>query len=142
MNSRRAVAKIIKQEYYAENFVRGNYIVTIAYWQDVSGVGVSKRNPNDEYDEKLGSQKSLGRALTDLIDRAWDIRYRQLYAAGWISPGVIGTVGINGAGKRLAQWLWDKQQGLATDEDFGQDLTPIVSDQKNIAIWRGDCETG
>jgi hypothetical protein len=133
MNSRREVAKTVKQEYSAENFVRGNYIVTIAYWQDVRGIGVSKRNPNDEYNENLGSQKSLGRALTDLINQVWEQRYHLLYEAGWISPGVPGTIGSNGAGKRLAQWLQDRRDGLATDEDFGKDLTPMLN--VHPAIW-------
>ena len=135
MNSRREVAKTIAEQGWKKVYRRGNFTVVIIYWAGYSpGVGIAKRNPSDEENGSLGINKAYGRALKDITDRVWEQRYQQLYAAGWISPGLTGTIGSNGAGKRLAQWLQDKQEGLATDEDFGRDLTPILN--THPAIWR------
>jgi hypothetical protein len=135
MNNRKEVAAIIKHEYDRETFVRGNYTVAIVYWQAFRGVGVSKRNPTDDMDVALGTRKALGRALSDLIEQVWDVRYEELRLAGWISPGIPGTIGSDGAGSRLAQWMMDCQNGLATSEDFGKDLTPIVT-HNYFQVWK------
>jgi hypothetical protein len=134
MNSRREVAERVAKECESNSYVRGNFTISTLRWHDYTGLGVSKRNPADKPDALLGERIAYGRALKDLVERVWQARYCELYEAGWISPGIPGTIGGDGAGSRLAQWQRDCAAGLATDDDYGKDLTPILK-PVSWAIW-------